>query len=423
MGVYDRDAFYIGTIGGQVVRLHAGSGTIEWTYPVGDSIASSPVVAEDTVYVFDVTGKLHTIDRNTGTGEWSQTVAGPISYSPGITRNALYVLSDSGLLSVIDRETRSLELELEVGGAAVAAFAVDGGTIYHTDGSTTVVARSSADGSELFRNNGATALRAGPVVAEDYIVLAYADGTIALVDRVTGDIVRETAGPSGISPGGLAMADDLFVTTVDGAVHAYSLPDLTAIWRHEGPSGYPGPVSVAGGLVYALSGMGELYCIDATDGVELYRFDTGVRTSAPATPIDAGVLVVGETGSVQLLVPGGGETPQPVDESESGGITQIELGTALTRPVPQDRDLLIFAPERTGTYEIRLPSQGDVEMIVDVFDSQGAQVASNLDKVSLDSTFAYRFQGDQEYLFQVQPVREGLAGQTYTMEVHLLRDE
>jgi hypothetical protein len=104
-------------------------------------------------------------------------------------------------------------------------------------------------------------------------------------------------------------------------------------------------------------------------------------------------------------------------------VLPVTVGRELRRPVPESRDLLILEAPRDGTYEFALPLQSTVEMVVDVYDSEGIEIASNLDKVSLAASFTHRLSADEEYLLEVYPVRADLVGQEYALAVTLLRAE
>ena len=53
---------YVADINGTVYALDAATGRPRWTYPTGNTIESSPAVANGTVYVADINGTVYALD-------------------------------------------------------------------------------------------------------------------------------------------------------------------------------------------------------------------------------------------------------------------------------------------------------------------------------------------------------------------------
>lgn len=405
------------TATGALVSIHAGA--VEWVYRAGEAIVAPPVAAGDSVYVVDIAGAVHAVERSSGAAQWTVRLTGPVSMAPGVTREALYALSDGGVLYVLERETGKVRIEVET--VRNAGFAVNGGVVYLAGADGSVVARSASDGGLIWQHGRDVSLRAGPVVVDEWVVVAFSDGVVQLLDKLSGTVSAEIDNAGDVSPYGLAAGESLYVATTDGRLHSYSLPGLRASWTYHAVSGYTGPVGVSREVVYAVTDFGDLSGISIPDGTELFRYDTGLKAIGPPTPVDGGILIAGEDGLVVRLEPGDLDVAPP--EQAAAGIVRVSTDQPVTRPVPGERDILVFTPERGGTYEIRLPNQGEVEMIVDVFDEDGAELGSNLDKVSLDSNLSVRMQAGTNHILEVYPVRTGMTEHTYTLKVVLLRDE
>lgn len=411
-------AVLVGTVGGRILSLHGGSGAVGWEYSVGETIAATPVAAADTVYVVDVLGRLHAIDAMTGRSRWTRDVQGSVATSPGVTRNRIFVLSDSAM-TVFDRESGDIERTLPVHDAR--SFAVDGGVAYLALSGGTVLA--FADGEELWRAETGAQWRAGPVVLDETLLLAASDGRLVALSRADGSAVGEAEESVDVVPNGVAAADLVYAAASDGLLRAYSVEDLTAKWSFRGLTGYVGPPTIAGSVVYAVSYLGEVTAVDAADGTHVFAFDTGIRAVGHVVPTEKGIFVAGEDGGLALLAPGN-ELDQPADpRREAGDVVRIPVGETVTRPVPSDRDILLFAPDRNGTYQVSLPDQSSVEMVVDLYDSDGVKITSNLDKVSLEATLTHRLDSGEEYVLEVYPVRDGLSGLSYSIEISVLRRE
>lgn len=408
----------VATVSGQILSIHSGSGAVGWVYAVGEAVAVPPVAAADAVYAVDVRGGVHAIDAMTGLSKWVRDVDGSVATSPGVTRNRLFVVSESSL-TVFDRESGEIERTFPVEGAR--NFAVDGGVTYLALTEGTVLA--VVDGEELWRATTGSRWRAGPILLDDTLLVASADGRIVAFSRDDGGVTSTTEKPVDVVPNGIAAADLMVAASADGLLRAYSPGDLTVRWSYRGVSGFVGAPSIVGSVVYAVSYLGEVAAVSAADGVPLFSFDTGTRAVGSVIPTEEGILVSGEDGTFVLLAPGN-DREQPAGPSQdTGGVVRLPVGESLTREVPSERDLFLFAPGRDGTYQIRLPDQASVEMVVDLYDSDGVQIASNLDKVALESTLTHRLTAGEEYLLEAYPVRDGLSGRRYSIEVSSLRQD
>ncbi|MEU4227193.1 PQQ-binding-like beta-propeller repeat protein [Nonomuraea sp. NPDC026600] len=92
---------YVGAADARVHALDAASGTERWSFPVGEGVASGPVVTAGVVYVGGGDGSLHALDAATGAARWSFRVGGDIWTTPMVADGLVYVGSTNGNLSAL----------------------------------------------------------------------------------------------------------------------------------------------------------------------------------------------------------------------------------------------------------------------------------------------------------------------------------
>ena len=405
------------TVSGQLLSIHAGTGVIGWSYEVGESVAATPVAAADSAYVLDVGGTVHAVDAATGRQRWTRSLGAIVSAAPGITRSRLFVLSSEALV-LIDRESGEIETTVPISDGQSFAVARGIAFVARRDGS--IVAVDTADGGRHWTAAGPERLRAGPVVIDGAVFVGFAGGIIHRLDGETGEVAAEATLGSGATPVGIAAGTQIYVADVRGSVYALSPEDLTELWSYEGTIGYSGPPSVVDGLVYLATDLGEVLAL-SPDGRVVFSDDVGAGLVGGLLPVQDGLIALGERGELILLGPGGEVAAQPESREETGDFVGLRVDEAVTRPVPSSQDLYIFSPPQDGTYQLVLPDQESVEMVVDLYDSDGVELQSNLDKVSLAPTLTVRLEGEARYIIEAYPVRDGLAGRTYTIQVTLLR--
>lgn len=147
------------------------------------------------------------------------------------------------------------------------------------------------------------AVRASPVVAGDLLLVGSGDGFLYALDRRNGaERWRFAAGsPVNASPavqGGLVYIGDrankfYALDLRDGRLRwqAETGSDQPWPWGHEGWDYYTSSPAVAGGLVIAGSGDGNVYAFDAGSGTERWRAATGGRVRASPAIADSSVYL------------------------------------------------------------------------------------------------------------------------------------
>jgi len=131
---------YVGSAGdsSNVYALNATTGAKLWNYATGNSVRSSPAVANGVVYVgchvnnILSGGAVYALNATTGAKLWNYATGNSVHSSPAVSNGVVYVGSDDGYVYAIGNAaavtsqgaTPGFEVAFAVVGLAVAAYVV-----------------------------------------------------------------------------------------------------------------------------------------------------------------------------------------------------------------------------------------------------------------------------------------------------------
>jgi outer membrane protein assembly factor BamB len=135
-----------------------------WSYNVGDTVWSSPAVANGTVYFGSDDHNLYALDSHTGALRWTYPTAASIWSSPAVADGVVYF------------------------GA---------GTTYDP-GDYSVYALNATTGALLWKYTTGGNVQSSPAVAEGVMYAASADGNLYALNASTGALVWKYTGVTGL---------------------------------------------------------------------------------------------------------------------------------------------------------------------------------------------------------------------------------
>jgi len=273
---------YVSAMDGSVSALRAADGSVAWSAMTGGYCHSSPVVADGRVIVGSADGSVYAFDAASGRRIWRRGTGGPV----------------------------------------YASAAVAGGTAVIPSGDGTVYGLDVRDGRVRWRfalPPGDTAFAQSPVATDG--VRAYVgawDRHLYALDADSGAEVwrrRCTERSFAYSPaiGGPAVGGGwVYVPSNDNVLHAFNAATGEPGWKYTSPGdkvGYSSPV-LAGDRIYVgcLGAAGEVRCISASDGQEVWMAATGaeIYDSSPAVA-DGHVAIGSVNGTLSLISAATGE--------------------------------------------------------------------------------------------------------------------
>jgi eukaryotic-like serine/threonine-protein kinase len=249
----------------------SGEPRIAWQFQADSLIRSSPTVSGGAVFVSTMGGLVHALELSTGAERWRSEVGAELgAATPLVIDGAIVVGDRDGVVHALDPQNGAERWRATVDGPIAGAAADADGSI--------VVATESASGYRM--------------------------------DPSSGEIAWRSDLPGGVSRS-IAATDELVYCAVSGGgLVALRTSDGTVAWQAEvASSGAGGTPTIAGGLVYAATGLDSddpatrgLVALDARTGEERWRLPspTGEVMYAPAVA-DGSAYIVAEDESVTAV--------------------------------------------------------------------------------------------------------------------------
>jgi len=191
-------------------------------------------------------------------------------------------------------------------GSVAAPLAFDGEGIYAATEEGLVLRLEPERGATLWRVALSGAVRAGPVVTPNGLVVVTTTDTLYLLDHQTGGVRSRLQLPGTVLATPATDGRRVYLTTTNGRVVAVDLSSWTVTWQRVAGDAVYGAPALMGDTLFVLSRDGRLWRIpvDAPDAATSHALDI-VATAGP-TPLAAGVLVGSVTGEVLLVDPATG---------------------------------------------------------------------------------------------------------------------
>ncbi len=232
----------VGSRGGELCAVRGSDGAKLWQHDIGAVIAASPNLLEaaegrpdSVVVVAQTDGSVHRLDlatgRPLGTSAATNRCDGGVSVRGGHIAYgncdaALYLLAGDGL-------TITSKTELLTDGQVFAGVAMGQDAVYAGDRAGRVYAARVPGGQLLWVNQEAQGeVGATPAISADRLVHTTSAGTVACLDRRTGQTLWRTQLGGRPSEPVVTTGGQVVVAT-DGALHLLNLADGSALWSRE----------------------------------------------------------------------------------------------------------------------------------------------------------------------------------------------
>lgn len=234
---------YVPFRGGDLEAIDRSTLEEAWTLPTTEGIWAQPLFNEGVLYVPSVDHALYAIDAETGEEIWRVDLEGAVTSTPLLHEGHLYVGSYVHKLFKI---TLDGEIVAEHQGQnwIWGTPALMGDQIYYADLSGYVHALNVDDLSEVWSTNAATrGIRPGPLVTDEYVIVASRDGHLYWLNRATGEVAfdREYEGTPELLSNLLLLEENeaagipesiVVVASVDQGrlVGAFTLDNSLPVW-------------------------------------------------------------------------------------------------------------------------------------------------------------------------------------------------
>jgi len=304
----------VGRSGQQTAQTGISSNTVSqlqlrWSYNAGESIVSSPVVADGTVFVATGAGSVIAIDQRTGTPKWRFSVGGPITMTPLVAEGLVFIGSHvpKSNLYALDEQSGTPRWHVNMSGYATSSPALINGTL--------IIGQSGGDPPGCIQGG----------------VLAYQASTGILQWKWNTDATPHNGGAvwTPISYGGsdvvfgtgntctpnVANGDDLIRLTTFGQQEWLLPPQVNSLSDDD----WGGSQLLYGGDIYSINKNGYFYGIDGRSGA--------IKFKLQVTPLDGSDSIGSPvTNGSTFVVPTGFLKQDPTTKQDS---TAAVLGVSL----------------------------------------------------------------------------------------------
>ena len=296
--------------------LVAGALALRWLAPLGGGVLSHLLSRNGTLYVSAMDGVLYALDAANGSVRWQAATGGYCHSSPVPAGDALIVGSADAHVYAFDAATGEQRWQFTTRGPVYASAAVAKGIAAIASGDGAVYGLDVASGQERWRFQlppGPSAFAQSPAATDgERIFIGAWDRHVYALDAATGaELWRYLATPGtfyySAAIGAPAVAGGrLYVPSNDNTLHALDTATGTAVWtvKSNGDKyGYSSP-RVVDGRIYigCLGDRGEVRCLAAEDGHELWVAGTGATIYESSPAVAAGRVAIGSVdGTLWLL--------------------------------------------------------------------------------------------------------------------------
>jgi len=279
-----------------------------WHLGMGRGVRGSPALGETVIAVGTADRNLVLVDRSSGEVLWRSHLDGSVRSGPLLDEDRLYVATESQprgrVYAVRLRDGR--QLWRTPAGSVTAPLAFEGDAIYAATEAGLVLRLEPEHGKVQWRRPLSGAVRAGPLVTPNGLVVATTSDTLYLLDRLTGGVRSQLSLPGAVLATPATDGRRVYLATTNGRIVAVDLASWSVTWDRPAGDAVYGAPALSADTLFVLARDGRLWMIpvDAPDAATSHTLDI-VATAGP-TPLASGVLVGSVSGEVLLVDPRSG---------------------------------------------------------------------------------------------------------------------
>ena len=294
---------------------------------------ATPVIAAGTIYLGDLDGRFHAFALDTGETRWTAATNVGFPAAAAISTDAalpLVVVGDAeGIVRAFDAASGNVRseyrTEAEISGGPTIIATAGGSRVLVGSQDATLSCLRLADGTVEWTHEIGDQIRCSPTVAAGVVFVAGCDGSLHVIDVVTG---KETAavpidGPTGTTPA--AHDGRIFFGTEGGIFYGIDIAPAREVWKTAaGVKGraYRSRAAIAGDLAIVGSRGRAVEAFSRADGVQRWRHPMRGRVDASPLVVhledgDREAVLVGD--SAGRIVAVDAATGAPIWEFDAGG--------------------------------------------------------------------------------------------------------
>jgi outer membrane protein assembly factor BamB len=297
---------YVGSNDHKVYCLNASTGASMWNYTTGVLVDSSPAVADGKVYVGSNDWKVYCLNASTGASMWNYTTGGPVDSSPAVAGGVVYVGSNDSYVYALNASKGTLKWSYKTGDNNVwSSPAVADGFVYVSSVYVNhkVYALNASTGASVWNYTTGGPVDSSPAVAGGVVYVGSHDDNVYALNATTGALVWSytTGGVVYSSP---AVADGkVYVGSYDNKVYCLDALTGAQIWNYTTGGNVASSPAVADGKVYVGSNDWKVYCLNASTGTPIWNYTTGGNVASSPAVADGKVYIGSDDNKVYAFGP------------------------------------------------------------------------------------------------------------------------
>jgi len=399
-----------------------------WKHPFEAPVLAPPVVGEDEIWTATVDGVVQRISTSDGELMAEYQLGAAVYRAPLLLGQELLVAGESGLVEQVPAtyhgtRTRFRSTDEPQSFLADHIFVVS----ISAHGQIQAFRRDALRGESP--DSGMSELEYGPDLPRSATLrdgVLYVGGTgLAVYDLNSSETV------SGAQP--LGRVEELgsvhqilmseygpLVLDLYGYLHLLDSETLDARFSRQ-VRGEPTTAAVVDSVVYVGTDSGRLYAVDLPHGRVLWEAAAGNSPVRALFPRNEGIVVAyAAEGVLNFFAAGAGSgagaAGQPPHEAEAAKLPAT-VGLGVHTALINDQGIQTrFAPEQTGTYEIRAAGRDGEELIIILLDEQGREMARNVG-YRVEPRLAAELNAGTVYGIRLEPVMRGLGSVELQLEI------
>ncbi|MDQ2055083.1 MULTISPECIES: PQQ-binding-like beta-propeller repeat protein [Halobellus] len=313
----------------ELYAISTSDGSEVWSAGTNGSLPASPAVGDGVVYQPTPRGRVLAYSAATGNGLWASSVPTRHVKSPTLVGGDLFVAGgehDFRQAYRLNPNDGAVEWESDLTYLGpIGTPVVDGETVYVTHreddyyDEAVATALAASDGSQEWQQtlaNGGSKTW-GITYADGTLYAGTNEGIVYAIDAASGSIDWEFENIASVSTIPVLADGTLYVaSTGDNTLHALDPAIGTRQWQVS-INGTPTSPVYADGVLYLGAQDNYVYAFDASDGTELWSFQTGGSVVAPPVVVDGRVYAASTDGILYALGEGSGIAAPDVTGSGS----------------------------------------------------------------------------------------------------------
>jgi outer membrane protein assembly factor BamB len=293
---------YVGTSGGALVAIDAGSGKLKWSYrATSDDLGigeSSPAVANGVVYIGDLAGVFHAVDAATGKARWTYKTGAEIKSSPVVTGNTVLIGSYDGHLYGLNAATGAFLWKAGTDNYVHSTPAIWNGVAYFGGCDEVFHGVRISDGTKVLSLATQAYTAASPAIAAGVAYYGTFANEVVAVDIAAKRVKWRFLDPDRQFPfyssAALSVSGNGGTMVLGGRdknVRALDMGTGKQRWSFTTRARVESSPAIAGTRVIVGSSDGKLYVLDLASGKKLWEFDAAAPFTASPAVADGRVII------------------------------------------------------------------------------------------------------------------------------------